>query len=115
MPTLGGMKVRSMMPGIFQEPVPRDSLERTSKSGTVTWMCLPYFCLQEYSSSLSTLPPTSHGAHPMRTLLQAHFALTPKRRDLQQAVRHVSDTPPEYCFHIAQVWCLLLNDSKDFF
>lgn len=99
-------KIRFMAPGILREPVPRSE---TSKAGTMTWMCLPYFVLQKYSGSYSGLPPSSH---PIRTLLQTNYKLARKERDMEQVVRQLEGTPPEHCFHIAQVWCLVVDDGK---
>ena len=31
---------------------------------------------------------------------------------MQQAVSHLPDIPHDHCFHIAQIWCLLLGDCK---
>jgi hypothetical protein len=48
----------------------------------------------------------------MRTLLQARFSLVQKQRDLQQAVCQLEDAATEHCFHIAQLWCLVLEDCE---
>lgn len=100
-----GSKLRQMAPSILHEPVPGNDKSR----GVVTWMCLPYFSLQKYAENLSGLPSSSH---PIRTLLQSHFSFAQKGRDMQQAVCKLSGTPPEHCFHIAQVWCLVLDDGE---
>jgi hypothetical protein len=98
-----------MEPGFLQEGLSHEDRpkEKTSKPRSVTWMCLPYFFLNEYSGVLSASKP---GAHPMRTLLQARFSLARKERDMQQAVCNIPGTPPNFCFHIAQLWCLVLDD-----
>ncbi|CZR67669.1 uncharacterized protein PAC_17568 [Phialocephala subalpina] len=103
-----GTKVRFMVPGVLQGPLLKDPRDNLSRSGTVTWICLPYFCLQKYSGSISGLPASSH---PMKTLLQARFSLTRKERDMQQAACHLLGTPQDHCFHIAQIWCLILDDD----
>lgn len=95
-----------MAVSILHESVPRSE---TSKAGTVTWMCLPYFVLQKYSGIIANLPPSSH---PVRTLLQTSYKLARRERDMQQAVRHLDGCPPESCFHIDQVWCLVLDDGE---
>ncbi|KAF4628859.1 hypothetical protein G7Y89_g9299 [Cudoniella acicularis] len=104
----GGNKIRFMAPGVLQEPLSKDSQDKVSRSGTISWICLPYFCLEKYSGSVSG---QSVSSHPMRTLLQARFSLTRKERDMQQAVCHLPGTPADNCFHIAQVWCLVLDDD----
>jgi len=105
----GGAKIRFMVPGIIHEPLSKDPQNKLSKPGTITWICQPYFCLQKYSGSVSGLPPSSH---PIRTLLQARFSLTRKERDMQQAACHLLGTPQDHCFHIAQIWCIIIDDGK---
>ena len=100
-----------MEPGFLQETLSQGDgpKEKSSRARTVTWLCLPYFCLEEYSGVLSTSRP---GSHPMRTLLQARFSLVHKERDLQQAVCNMIGTAQGFCFHISQIWCLILDDCK---
>lgn len=102
-------KARYMLPCYAQEPIPTEgrpiSLSRTR---TVSWMCVPYFCLAKYSSSAVAVRPSSH---PIQTLLQARSSLIQKERDLQQAVRLLPDPPPSDV-HIAQVWFLVLDGCK---
>lgn len=108
--TSDGSKIGYMVPSILQEPIPREPRDKSLKSGTIAWMCLPYFTLQKYLGTLSSLP---YSSHPMRTLLQTRFALTRKERDMQQAVCHLLGSPPEHCFHIAQMWCIIVDDGKN--
>jgi hypothetical protein len=100
-----------MEPIFLQECLSREDRpkEKTTKPRNVTWICLPYFCLEEYSGGHSASKPN---AHPMRTLLQARSSLARKERDMQQAVCSVLNNPPEFCFHIPQIWCLVLDDCR---
>jgi hypothetical protein len=98
-----------MAPGTLQEALSKESRQKATKERTVTWMCLPYFSLEQYSGIKTASRPSSH---PVRTLLQAKFSLVKKERDMQQAVCNLPDTPAGQCFHIAQVWCLVLDDCK---
>lgn len=95
-----------MQETLSQGDRPQDKL---SRARAAIWICLPYFCLAEYSGVLSA---SRSGAHPMQTLLQARFSLVQKDRDLQQAVCNLLGTPPGFCFHIAQLWCLVLDDCN---
>ena len=76
---------------------------------SVSWLCLPYFWLAPYSTGA---PPQGSSSYPLRTLLQSRHMSTPKKRDLQQAVCGLNDPKKEYVFHVPQVWCLVLGDSK---
>ncbi|PVH80882.1 hypothetical protein DL98DRAFT_458808 [Cadophora sp. DSE1049] len=96
-----------MVPSFLQDNVSGEKRPVASKARTVSWLCVPYFCLEKYSTP-SGLRASSH---PMRTLLQARFALIQKDRDMKQAVCYLQNIPPEHCFHIAQVWFLVLDDS----
>ena len=98
-----------MLPCYAQEPVLAEGRSISiSRTRTVSWMFVPYFCLAKYSSL--TVRPSSH---PIRTLMQTRSSLIQKERDLQQAVRLLPDPPPsDVCFHIAQVWFIVLDDCK---
>lgn len=98
-----------MVPSFLQETISSEIRPKAQKSTTVTWLCLPYFCLEKYSELLATSGPSSH---PMRTLLQARFSMVQKQRDLQQAVCQLEDAPLEHCFHIAQLWCVVIEDCE---
>lgn len=98
-----------MLPSRLQATLAHEGQIKASRPRTVTWLCMPYFCLEKYSDSRSSSRPSSH---PMTTLLQARFSLVQKERDMQQAVCHLHDAPAEHCFHIAQTWCLVLDDCE---
>jgi hypothetical protein len=106
--TSGGTKASFMMPAVVTEKIAETQKTPMSKI-EASWMCLPYFCLQKYSGASSGLHPSSH---PIRTLLQARFSSVKKDSDMQQAVCRLPSTPAEHCFHIAQVWCIIVNECK---
>lgn len=109
--TSTGKPVQHMEPGCFDYLLPHDSgvggQTRTTRS--VTWICLPYFSLEPYSGLLSGAENSS--AFPVQTLLQAQFSRAAKERDMQQAVRQVAKAGPGLCFHISQLWCIIINNS----
>ncbi len=109
--TSRGMKSRYMLPSCLQEIIATEGRPKTSsRTRTASWICVPYFCLDNYSAPAASARPSSH---PMRTLLQTRFSLTNKDRDMHQAVRLLPDPPAEnFCFHIAQVWFIVLDDCK---
>ncbi|EKD16183.1 Mg2+ transporter [Drepanopeziza brunnea f. sp. 'multigermtubi' MB_m1] len=101
-------KARYMVPSFLQDNLSEEKISKTSRMRTISWVCLPYFVLQQYSA-----PSGSRASsHPMRTLLQARFALTRKERDMKQAVQGLGNTPPEHCYYIAQVWFLIIDDCS---
>ena len=100
------VKTRFMVPSFLQDNVVGEKRSAVSKARTVSWLCVPYFCLEKYS----TPSGLRQSSHPMRTLLQARFALIQKDRDMKQAVCYLQNIPPEHCFYIAQVWLLILDD-----
>lgn len=95
----------------LQETIPKDGELGIAKPKNATWMCIPYFCLDRYVGSGSGGRAASH---PMRTLLQVRFSSVRKDRDMQQAVCQLLNTRrnADHCFHIAQIWCLLLEECK---
>ena len=42
--------------------------------------------------------------------MQAHYSLTPKERDMEQAVCRIVETPKGNCFHISQIWTIVLDN-----
>jgi len=110
MQTSRGVKSRYMAPSYLQDNIAIESRPKTSsKTRPISWMCVPYFVLESYSIPKST---PRRSAHPMRTLLQARFSLVQQERDMQQAVRLLPDAAADKCFHIAQVWFVILDDCK---
>jgi hypothetical protein len=108
--TSTGIKAKFLMPSLIAENITSQTRSKTAKPRVVTWMCLPHFRLQKYKAGTSAASARP-ADHPMRTLMQARFSLVQKERDMQQAVCHLRDTPDDYCFHIAQTWYLVLDDS----
>ncbi|PNH44101.1 hypothetical protein VD0004_g3481 [Verticillium dahliae] len=99
-----------MDPGVRQLDIPpsKDSRDNHITPTPVTWLCIPYFSLERYSGlSASTNP----GSYPTQTLLQASYARIAYKRDMQQAARHINSGDKGWCFHIPQLWCLVIGDS----
>ncbi|RFU26986.1 hypothetical protein B7463_g9342, partial [Scytalidium lignicola] len=105
--TARNLKTRFMVPSFMQDYISGDRRPKTLRPRIISWLCLPYFCLEKYfvSSNLREF------SHPMRTILQARFSLTGKERDMKQAICHLPATPTDHCFYIAQVWFLVLDDG----
>jgi hypothetical protein len=104
-----GRSVRHMEPKFRQQTLSseRSPREQTLTPRTVTWLCLPYFSLEPYSGLLGADNPK---AFPNQTLLQAKFTRTARTRDMQQVVCGQQGAPKGFCFHIAQLWCLVLDN-----
>ena len=75
----------------------------------VVFLCLPYFELASLSKQSPSYP---RGNHQLRTLLQHSHGHTSKSRDLQQAVCHLDQAPKGHCFHISDLWCLIIGSGK---
>ncbi|KAK3307749.1 uncharacterized protein B0T15DRAFT_522460 [Chaetomium strumarium] len=105
--TASGRSVRHMEPACIQQILPPDSA--SSSRRTVTWICLPYFTLEKYSGLQGA--PENSSAFPIETLLQAKFSRASKERDMRQAVCQSKDIPAGLCFHVAQIWCLIVGNS----
>ncbi|KAK4043881.1 hypothetical protein C8A01DRAFT_12591, partial [Parachaetomium inaequale] len=98
--------VRYLEPKLRHEPLLQDG--KPVGSQAVTWISLPYFCLEPYSGLLGA---NSSKSFPTPTLLQARYSRTARNRDMEQAVCQQKGAPKGLCFHIAQLWCLILDDS----
>ncbi|KAI0097925.1 hypothetical protein GGR51DRAFT_577712 [Nemania sp. FL0031] len=106
-----GGSVRHMEPACIQHVLPADGMPKASSVArrTVTWVCLPYFTLEKYSGLQGA--PANPSAFPIETLLQTKFSRAGRDRDMRQAVCQSKDTPNGVCFHVAQIWCLVLDNS----
>ncbi|KAK1985651.1 hypothetical protein LZ30DRAFT_583814 [Colletotrichum cereale] len=102
--------VKHMEPSYFQLPLQKGDQEKESQSGerTATWLCIPYFSLEEYSGIQATGNP---GAYPPQTLLQSAFSRNSQKRDMLQATRQIGNGEKNWCFHIRQLWCIVLDNS----
>lgn len=88
--------------------------EFTKESGVndvYLFLNIPYFSLERYSGSQS-------GQHNrlfhIRGLMQSQHPSVTKHRELQQAVCQVPGAPPDTCFHVSSLWCLVIRDSTLF-
>lgn len=105
-------KTRRMIPGIIQQEIQQNNVtkQRHSDKSTVTWACVPYFSLDRYGDKIAL----GEGSHPKRTLSQTRFAFAEKQRDMQQAVCNLPDSEPGFCYHVAQVWYIIVGDCEYF-
>ncbi|KAK0381418.1 hypothetical protein CLIM01_01279 [Colletotrichum limetticola] len=103
--------VKHMEPSHLELPLQRGGDQaKGSATGkrSVTWLCIPYFSLEEYSGILATGNP---GAYPPLTLLQLAFSRNSQKRDMLQATRQIGNGGKDMCFHIRQLWCIVLDNS----
>ncbi|KAF3055618.1 hypothetical protein GL218_06953 [Daldinia childiae] len=107
-PTAKGNNVRHMDPKPIRVTIPPDGRTKGQTSRFVTWLCVPYFSLEKYSGLLSASTVSSF---PIETLLQSEYARTTQERDMQQAVCKNGEVPDGHCFHIAQLWCIVLDNT----
>ncbi len=107
--TSAGQKARFFMPCLISEAVASQAQSKASKPRVATWICQPHFQLGKYKTA--TVGTGKPADHPVRTLMQARFALVQKERDMQQAVCQLKDAKLEICFHIVQTWYLVLDES----
>lgn len=102
-----------MEPAVMPYRIPDDGKNRSIASRTAAWVCLPYFSLENYSGLLSA---ENSAEFPVQTLLQGQFSKTARERDMQQAVCQIGRRGSGRCFHIAQLWCLIIDKcSYSFF
>lgn len=100
---------RRMVPGSIQQAIQQDAaLKSPTDSRTVTWACVPYFSLDRYVNDDSF----GDGSHPKRTLSQLRFAFSERARDMLQAVASLTDAEPSFCYHVSQVWYVVIADCE---
>ncbi|KJK78621.1 hypothetical protein H634G_05996 [Metarhizium anisopliae BRIP 53293] len=104
-----GARVGYMEPRYLEVPLKSFTKQLSGQekpTGSARWICLPYFSLQKYSGLLAG---SSTSMFPSQTLLQAQYSRTTEQRDMLQAVCQVAPTKTNDCFHIAQLWSLLVT------
>ncbi|KAK3902205.1 hypothetical protein C8A05DRAFT_15710, partial [Staphylotrichum tortipilum] len=104
--TLQGTYVRSLEPKFRHDPLILDGKAQSDQG--VTWICLPYFSLEPYSGLLGAQNTKSF---PTPTLLQARYSQTTRERDMEQVVCQRRGDAQHLCFHVSQLWCLILDNS----
>jgi hypothetical protein len=107
--------IRIMQPGFLTGvvwPVEEQTATQRNNRTTATnvaWICFPYFSLDQYQGLFSN---PKKGAHPMHTLLQTRSSLISMKREIKQAVCQVGDNEDKLCFHVGQLWCLVIGDCE---
>lgn len=109
--TSTGKNVQYMEPAVISQRILDSGKNHGGVSRTAAWVCIPYFSLETYSGLLSA---ESSSEFPIQTLLQAQYSKTARERDLQQAVCQLSGKGSTRCFHVAQLWCLILDKCRYF-
>lgn len=89
--------------------VQADVSSNNQSTAKIHLLVLPYFALEEFKNQ--KLPEKSP-LHQTVTLMQARYPSTKKERDRQQAVCQLPNAQKESCFHISQLWCLLIEGRK---
>jgi hypothetical protein len=103
-----GRYVRYLKPDFYNYPL--DAEGNTPGSHVICWICLTYFSLEQYSGLLGTDKPK---CFPTPTLLQVSFPRTTRNRDMEQAVCQQKGAPPQLCWHVGQLWCLVLDNCTN--
>ncbi|KAH6608778.1 mg2+ transporter [Trichoderma cornu-damae] len=104
-----GAKVGYMEPRCIQSPIQPSNNKKPSESSHASWICIPYFCLQQYSESSST---SNTALFPAQTLLQSQYSRSSQQRDMDQAVCQLGQARRGECFHISQMWCLIVGNNR---
>ncbi|ATY59351.1 Mg2+ transporter [Cordyceps militaris] len=108
-----GVNVGYLEPQFLQTPLEqakkKTELDREEPISTmVRWFCMPFFILKQYSGLLAG---SSLASFPSQTLLQSQYSRTTQQRDMGQAVCELGIANKGECFHIEQLWCLVVGDG----
>ncbi|KAH7163280.1 hypothetical protein B0J13DRAFT_538265 [Dactylonectria estremocensis] len=90
------------------KPLTSKNVTRGAPAGSARWICIPYFSLDQYSGLLSA---SKMSLFPAQTLLQFQYSRTNVQRDMEQAVCQLGNANRGECFHIAQLWCVVIDNS----
>ncbi|KAM0564102.1 hypothetical protein ACHAPJ_000311 [Fusarium lateritium] len=106
-----GAKVGYLEPKCIEVPLKSLKQETTTPeaiNGSARWICIPYFSLEQYSGLLAA---ASTSLFPAQTLLQVQYSRNTVSRDMEQAVVQLGNANRGECFHISQLWCLVIDNS----
>lgn len=106
-----GAKVGYVEPRSIEVPLKsltNKNATRETVTGSARWICIPYFSLDQYSGLLSA---SNLSLFPAQTLLQAQYSRSTLQRDMEQAVCQLGNAKRGECFHIAQLWCVVIDNS----
>ncbi|KAM3508600.1 hypothetical protein MY10362_001116 [Beauveria mimosiformis] len=108
-----GVNVGYLEPQFLQTPLepPKKKFDPDrdeSPPAMARWLCMPFFILKQYSGLLAG---SSLASFPSQTLLQSQYSRTTQQRDMQQAVCELGIASKGECFHIEQLWCLMVGES----
>lgn len=107
-----GAKVGYMDPRSYEVPLKmmaKKSANAEQDLGSARWICIPYFSLELYSGLLGA---TNLASFPAQTLLQMQYSRNTPQRDMEQAVCQLGTGNRGECFHISQLWCIVIDNSK---
>ncbi|KAL8970969.1 MAG: hypothetical protein Q9197_003527 [Variospora fuerteventurae] len=76
----------------------------------IHFLCMPYFSLSPYIGDKYV---TTADSHALRSLLQTLYPSASMERDMLQAVCQLQVTGLRQCFHVPQIWCLWVEDTKE--
>ncbi|KAF5700260.1 hypothetical protein FGLOB1_10898 [Fusarium globosum] len=89
------------------KPLKTEAMSSSSVSGSARWICIPFFSLEQYSGLLAG---TSTSLFPAQTLLQVQYSRNTVARDMEQAVVRLGIAERGACFHVSQMWCLVIDN-----
>ncbi|KAI1344069.1 hypothetical protein F5Y15DRAFT_186429 [Xylariaceae sp. FL0016] len=108
-PTSKGGSVQHMEPGITRVDIPEEGhIRDRTEPRPLTWLCMPYFSLEKYAGELSS---ENFSSFPLETLLQYKYSRTTEKREKQQVVWQNDQSKEGHCFHVGQLWCIILDNS----
>jgi hypothetical protein len=113
--TADGGSAKHMTPGSIRVSIQDDNRSKGQGYGSkgnrrpLTWLCIPYFLLEKYSGLMAA---SSTASFPIETLLQSDYAPTARERDMEQAVVRNGAAAEGECFHIDQVWAIVLDNCE---
>ncbi|PCD45437.1 hypothetical protein AU210_000871 [Fusarium oxysporum f. sp. radicis-cucumerinum] len=106
-----GAKVGYLDPKYIEvplKPLKAEAMSSGSVTGSARWICIPFFSLEQYSGLLAA---ASASLFPAQTLLQVQYSRNTVARDMEQAVVQLGNAERGECFHISQLWCLVIDNS----
>ncbi|KAL8717105.1 MAG: hypothetical protein Q9225_005628 [Loekoesia sp. 1 TL-2023] len=82
--------------------------DKAPQSSQLYFFAMPYFSLDSLAAHVFS---NTSDTHPVRTLIQLQSPSTSTKRDKEQVVRQLGYSKGDQCFHVPQIWCLIVDNA----
>ncbi|EME85400.1 uncharacterized protein MYCFIDRAFT_213846 [Pseudocercospora fijiensis CIRAD86] len=102
---------REMEPFCIGDVDYQDAGPQEMRTSSICFLSFPSFSLEQGSGDRIKALPFGSPEHPSTPLVQVQTRTANERRELAQAIASLSTTKKGAYLHVANVWCLIVNEA----